>query len=80
MRPTRLRLAAAAALAAVTLTAACARRSPLLQPNPRAERVAAPDTFVVRFSTSRGPFDVQFVRAWAPKGADRVYYLVRSGY
>jgi len=71
------RLVAGAALA---LSAACARQSPLLKPNVRAERAAAPDTFVVRFTTTRGPFDVQFVRAWAPRGADRVYYLVRNRY
>jgi peptidyl-prolyl cis-trans isomerase A (cyclophilin A) len=71
------RLVAGAALA---LSAACARQSPLLKPNLRAERAASPDTFVVRFTTTRGPFDVQFVRAWAPRGADRVYYLVRNRY
>jgi cyclophilin family peptidyl-prolyl cis-trans isomerase len=65
---------------ALALAAACARQSPLLKPNVRAERAAAPDTFVVRFTTTRGPFDVQFVRAWAPRGADRVYYLVRNRY
>jgi peptidyl-prolyl cis-trans isomerase A (cyclophilin A) len=69
-----------AAVAALVLLAACARRSPLLQPRARDERAAAPDTFVVRFTTTKGPFDVQFVRAWAPRGADRVYYLVKSGY
>ena len=68
------------ASAALALAAACARQSPLLKPNVRAERAAAPDTFVVRFTTTRGPFDVQFIRAWAPRGADRVYYLVRSRY
>jgi len=66
--------------AALALSAACARQSPLLKPNVRAERAAAPDTFVVRFTTTRGPFDVQFIRAWAPRGADRVYYLVRNRY
>ena len=68
------------AIAVALLAAACARRSPLLKPDARAERIVAPDTFVVQFNTTRGPFDVQFVRAWAPRGADRVYYLVRSGY
>ena len=76
-RLTILRFATAAALA---LSAACAKRSPLLSPNPRAETAAAPDTFVVRFTTTRGPFDVQFVRALAPRGADRVYFLVRNRY
>jgi peptidyl-prolyl cis-trans isomerase A (cyclophilin A) len=67
-------------LAALAFTAACAHKSPLLEPNPRAERIAAPDTFVVRFATTRGNFDVQFIRSWAPRGADRVYYLVRNQY
>jgi len=34
----------------------------------------------VRFETSRGPFVVRVARAWAPRGADRLYYLVRNGY
>ncbi|MDF1504555.1 peptidylprolyl isomerase, partial [Roseisolibacter sp. H3M3-2] len=54
------------------------RRDPLLNPDPVVE--TAPDTFVVRFETTQGPFQVQFIRAWAPRGADRVYYLVRSGF
>ncbi|MBV9879202.1 MAG: peptidylprolyl isomerase [Gemmatirosa sp.] len=69
-----------AAVIALATAAACARRSPLLKPDLRAERAVAPDTFVVRFETTRGRFDVQFLRSWAPRGADRVYYLVRSGY
>lgn len=52
---------------------------PLLQPDVRAER-AAPDTFDVRFETSRGPFTMRVARAWAPRGADRLYYLVRNRY
>ena len=65
---------------AALAVAACARRSPLLEPEPKALAAQAPDSFTVRFETTRGPFSVQFVRAWAPRGADRVYYLVRSGY
>ncbi|HEX2781190.1 MAG TPA: peptidylprolyl isomerase [Gemmatimonadaceae bacterium] len=42
--------------------------------------VTAPDTFRVRFATSRGPFVVEAVRAWAPNGADRFYALARSGF
>ena len=73
------RTLATLALAALA-TAACARRSPLLKPDVKAEARQAPDSFTVRFETTRGPFSVQFVREWAPRGADRVYYLVRSGY
>lgn len=39
-----------------------------------------PDSFTVRFATSKGPFDVRVHRDWSPTGADRVYYLVRAGF
>ncbi len=42
--------------------------------------VAAPDSFLVHFETSRGTFTVEVTRAWAPRGADRFYDLVRQGY
>jgi cyclophilin family peptidyl-prolyl cis-trans isomerase len=34
----------------------------------------------VRFETSKGAFVVEVTRAWAPRGADRFYNLVRAGY
>jgi peptidyl-prolyl cis-trans isomerase A (cyclophilin A) len=37
----------------------------------------APDTYQVKFDTTRGPFTVTVTRAWAPLGADRFYNLVR---
>jgi len=40
----------------------------------------APARYRVRFTTSRGDFEVAVVRANAPHGADRFYDLVRSGY
>ena len=40
----------------------------------------APDSFRARFRTSRGEFVIAVHRAWAPRGADRFYNLVRSGY
>jgi peptidyl-prolyl cis-trans isomerase A (cyclophilin A) len=87
-RPRR-RAVTLAAVAAAALAAACGGRrgpsparlpAPLVTPDPRQERAAAPDTFDVRFETSRGPFVVRVARAWAPRGADRLYYLVRNGY
>lgn len=42
--------------------------------------VAAPDSFEVTFSTSRGDVLVRVHRAWAPRGADRLYALVASGF
>ena len=41
---------------------------------------AAPDSFRARFETSAGDFVIEVHRAWAPRGADRFYELVRSGY
>jgi peptidyl-prolyl cis-trans isomerase A (cyclophilin A) len=37
----------------------------------------APDTFQVKFSTTRGDFVVTVNRDWAPIGADRFYNLVK---
>src|SRR6266567_7194603 len=37
----------------------------------------APETFQVRFITTRGDFTVTVTRAWAPIGADRFYNLVK---
>jgi len=37
----------------------------------------APETFQVRFVTTRGEFTVTVTRAWAPLGADRFYNLVK---
>jgi peptidyl-prolyl cis-trans isomerase A (cyclophilin A) len=40
----------------------------------------APATFKVRFDTSKGPFEIEVHREWAPLGADHFYALVKSGY
>jgi peptidyl-prolyl cis-trans isomerase A (cyclophilin A) len=40
----------------------------------------APETFRVRFETSRGPFVMEAHRAWSPWGVDRFYYLARHGF
>ncbi|HWC73336.1 MAG TPA: peptidylprolyl isomerase [Gemmatimonadales bacterium] len=40
----------------------------------------APDSFRARFTTTKGDFVIEVHRAWAPRGADRFYNLVRSGY
>src|SRR6267142_2286199 len=37
----------------------------------------APETYQVKFVTTRGEFTVNVTRAWAPIGADRFYNLVR---
>jgi peptidyl-prolyl cis-trans isomerase A (cyclophilin A) len=40
----------------------------------------APDTYKVKFDTTRGVFTVSVTRAWAPLGADRFYSLVKHHY
>ena len=37
----------------------------------------APDTYQVKFTTTRGDFTVTVTRAWAPIGADRFYTLAK---
>jgi peptidyl-prolyl cis-trans isomerase A (cyclophilin A) len=47
----------------------------LLRPAQLKEK--APETFQVKFTTTRGDFVVTVTRAWAPLGADRFYNLVK---
>lgn len=76
-----MRLTAVALLLAVALSG-CARgsRSPLLAPTPKGLDAAAPDSFLVRLSTSKGIVDVMVHRAWSPRGADRIHWLVGHGF
>jgi len=48
--------------------------------NPAGLREQAPAAYKVRFDTSRGVFVVEVTRAWAPRGADRFYNLVKNGF
>lgn len=82
MRPGTLQAPRALLIALVVALGAC-RRTPLAGLKaPLAEGLAkaAPDSFVVSFVTSRGPFDVMMRRTWAPAGVDRVHYLVNARY
>lgn len=40
----------------------------------------APQQFNVRLDTSRGTIVIEVHRDWAPRGTDRFYHLVRTGY
>lgn len=55
-------------------------KAALMEPDGDAMKKRAPDTFRVRFATSKGTFAVAVERALSPHGADRFYNLVRSGY
>jgi peptidyl-prolyl cis-trans isomerase A (cyclophilin A) len=47
---------------------------------PAALNARAPESFDVKFVTTKGDFLVRVTRAWAPNGADRFYNLVRNGF
>jgi cyclophilin family peptidyl-prolyl cis-trans isomerase len=64
-------------LAALTLPA-LAQSSKLA--NPAALTEQAPATYKAKFDTSKGTFVIQVTRAWAPRGADRFYNLVKNGF
>lgn len=72
------------AAASVALLAACgSERKPSATSDvglPPAATSEAPSTFRVRVETSKGTFVLQAHRAWAPKGVDRLYQLVQSGF
>jgi peptidyl-prolyl cis-trans isomerase A (cyclophilin A) len=62
---------------------ACTDRKPSAEvglPSANETSTKAPNVFRARFETSRGPFVVEVHRSWAPKGADRFYQLVQSGF
>ena len=40
----------------------------------------APESYKVKFDTTRGEFTITVTRAWAPLGADRFYNLVKHHY
>jgi len=76
-RPSRAHRAFAGLVSAAAI-GACATRYPLAKPEPTRLETQSPDSFTIRFVTSRGPFDVRVHRDWSPRGADRVYYLARA--
>ena len=47
---------------------------------PKSETSQAPNVFRIKFETSRGSFVLEAHRAWSPKGVDRLYQLVQSGF
>ncbi len=48
--------------------------------NPALANEKAPETFKVKFRTSKGDFTVECKREWSPLGADRFYNLVKIGF
>ena len=50
----------------------------LTQPAKLTEK--APDTYKVRFDTTKGPVTIEVTRSLAPNGADRFYNMAKSGF
>ncbi|MFI5310947.1 MAG: peptidylprolyl isomerase [Gemmatimonadales bacterium] len=75
--PVLLAVAAAGALAGI---AACAPAPSLITADVTRLDEPGPDSFVVHVVTSRGPFDIKVHRDWAPRGADRIHYLMLAHY
>ncbi|MBI4564674.1 MAG: peptidylprolyl isomerase [Planctomycetes bacterium] len=54
--------------------------SQIPDPDDAAVNKTAPESFKVKFTTSKGDFVISVTRAWAPRGADRFYNLVQCGF
>jgi peptidyl-prolyl cis-trans isomerase A (cyclophilin A) len=54
------------------------KEADLTQPSKLTEK--APDTFKVKFDTTKGPITIEVTRSLAPNGADRFYNLVKAGF
>ena len=48
--------------------------------HPAKLKAKAPQLFTATFKTTKGTFQIEAHRTWAPKGADRFYNLVKSGF
>ena len=48
--------------------------------NPASATEKAPETFKVKFATTKGDFTLELHRSWSPLGADRFYNLVKAGF
>ena len=66
------------ALTVAAAVAAAAGQASLKNPSSLTEQ--APANYKAAFDTSAGKFVVEVHRAWAPKGADRFYNLVKNGF
>lgn len=76
LRMTSLRLSAA--IFAFLLLFGCAKREESRETPQMAKE--APGIYRVSFETTKGDFVVEVTREWAPRGADRFYELVGSGF
>ena len=74
IRAKRCRLRTAALVSFALVIMSCGKHTP------ETAGEKAPESYDVRFDTSKGQFDIAVTRSWAPLGADRFYTLVKSGF
>ncbi len=77
--PLRIRNAAAQALKRIDV-ARKQRKPHAALYDPKEATGRAPEAFSVRFETTRGNIDVEVKREWSPRGADRLFNLVKIGF
>ena len=80
-----MRLKALTVVTLATLVLALSAGTAICQDNPKLFAPAqlnekAPDTFQVKFETTKGNFTIEVTRDFAPIGADHFYNLVKNGY
>jgi len=66
------------AAVALAILAGCSSEKKAENGTPAAQTGPAPDTYKVKFDTSKGAFTIEVTRALAPIGADRFYDLVQQ--
>jgi peptidyl-prolyl cis-trans isomerase A (cyclophilin A) len=52
----------------------------LLKPDQAELNKQAPDQYQIKFETTKGDFVVEVYRDWSPRGADRLYFLIKNGF
>ena len=78
--PGTWRIALGAPLCLMLLACSPPNRSKKAEPPAAAKDEPPPDVFRVNLATSKGPVEIEVRRAWAPRGADHFYDLVKTGY
>jgi peptidyl-prolyl cis-trans isomerase A (cyclophilin A) len=75
-----MRSARAFSVFTIAALALAQKPAPLRDPNAPSWTTPAPETYRVRIETSKGAFVLEIARSLAPRGADRFYHLVQSGF
>src|SRR5437868_1316695 len=68
------------AVLAALFAAATPASDPLRNPRDAFWTQQSPEVFRARFETTKGQFVIEGRRDWAPRGVDRFYNLVRTGF